>query len=35
MAVASLFLFVTLALSPFGAVRAPARPMKAISSMLK
>lgn len=35
MAVSALFLFVTLALSPFGAVRAPTRPMNAIEAMLK
>jgi serine/threonine-protein kinase len=35
MAVSALFLFVTLALSPVGAVRAPPRPMNAIQAMLK
>jgi serine/threonine-protein kinase len=35
MAISALFLFVTLALSPVGAVRAPARPMNAIQAMLK
>jgi serine/threonine-protein kinase len=34
-AVASIFLFITLALSPVGAVRAPPRPMNAIEAMLK
>lgn len=34
-AVSALFLFLTLSLSPFGAVRAPARPMHAIQAMLK
>ena len=35
MAVSALFLFLTLSLSPFGAVRAPPRPMNAIQAMLK